>query len=205
MKKDKHTIPVKPTATAEQDKPAPSMRGALVLIFIALAFLVAIYILSLLGSARPQPYIPPNQAGEQNWTLSPLVAQYDSMSVTPVIVINCKYMHIGSNVLNSGDDAEREAIGGYLCAATNSSTFCSRFGRGSVTKLNFPECKQGNKNVIYAFHSPSCQISSAQRNVLDAFRNEFSSEVTVEYVCTPVHSGDTAACSNEFSIGRYNN
>jgi hypothetical protein len=202
MKKDQQAVSRK-SATVEQDKPAPSMRGALVLIFITLTLLVAIYILSLLGTGRPNPYIPPSQTTqEQNWTLSPLIAQYGVTSV-PVIVINCKYMRVGSDVLRSGDDTERVEIGQALCTATNSSTFCSKFGKGPIAVLNFPECKIGNKNIIYAFHSPSCPISSAQRNVLDAFRNEFSKDVAVEYVCTPVHSGDTEACSNEFSIGKY--
>ncbi|NYZ78785.1 hypothetical protein H0N99_01415 [Candidatus Micrarchaeota archaeon] len=205
MKKGKPTISREPVATMEQDKPVPSMRGALVLIFITLALLLAIYILSLLSSGKVNPYIPPNQPPQQqNWTLSPLVARYDPMNVTPVIIINCKYMRVGSHVLTNGDEAEREVIGQALCTATNSSTFCSKFGRTVLTTLNFPECKSGNKILIYAFHSPSCSISSEQRNVLDAFRDEFQHDVAVEYICTPRGEQDKSPCAYQFSIGRYN-
>jgi len=201
MKKDTPTVSRKPAATVEQDKPAPSMRSALVLIFIILALITAIYILSTLSPGKIN--LPPNQFQEEkNWTLSPLIAQYGVTSV-PVIVINCRYMRIGSDALNYGDEWERQKIGQALCAATNSSTFCSKFGRGSLTALNFPVCKKGNRNVIYAFHSPSCPISSEQRNVLDAFKDEFPQEVTVQYVCTPRGEQDMGSCAYGFSIGRY--
>jgi hypothetical protein len=202
MEKGKPAIPREP-ATKEQDKPAPSMRGALVLIFITLALLLAIYILSLLGSGTSHRTPPNQQPQEQNWTLSPLVAQYDPMKTTPVIVIDCKYMRVGSNVLSAGDETEREIIGEALCTATNSSTFCSKFGRTVLTTLNSPECKSRNKILIYAFHSPSCAISSEQRNVLDAFRDEFKSDVAVEYICTPRGDQDLSQCAYQFSIGKY--
>lgn len=200
MKSDKPTVSRKPVASIE-DKPAISMRGALALIFIIVALILAIYILSIWGGPGTANQYPPPQ--EQNWTLSPLVKQYGVTNV-PVVVINCKYMRVGSDALRYGDDVERENIGGALCTATNSSTFCSKFSRIPLTMLNFPECKRGNKTLIYAFHSPSCQISSEQRIVLDAFRDEFPNDVTVEYVCTPRGGQDIGPCADQFLIGRYN-
>ncbi len=199
MRKDK-PISREPVANMEQDKPLPSMRGALVLIFLILALLLAIYILSLLSPGKAT-YTPPNQPPE-NWTLSPLINQYGITNV-PVIVINCRYMRIGSYALSKGDDVEREGIVSALCTATNSNTFCSKFSRAALVALNFPECRKGTKTLIYAFHSPSCPISSEQRNVLDSLRDEFPNDIALEYVCTPRGNQDMGPCSDEFLIGRY--
>lgn len=201
MKRDKPAIPREPAATMERDKPVPSMRGALVLILIILALLLAIYILSLLSPGKANPRVPPNQPPE-NWTLSPLINQYGVTSV-PVIVINCRYMRIGSYALSKGDDVERESVGSALCTATNSSTFCSKFPRAALVALNLPECRKGTKTLIYAFHSPSCPISSEQRNVLDSLRDEFPNDIALEYVCTPRGDQDMGPCSDEFFVGRY--
>jgi hypothetical protein len=188
----------------KEDKPIVSRRFASVAsVFLILALIVAIYLLATgMHAGTSNPFIPQPPPEERKWELSPLIQKYGITSV-PVIVINCKYMRVGSDVLRYGDDAERSAIGSAMCAATNSSTFCSRFRRTYITVLNSPECKSGNKTLIYAFHSPSCPISSAQRIVLDAFRDEFQHDVALEYICTPRNEQDVSACSDEFSIGRY--
>lgn len=194
MKKDK---PSGEHAT-EQDKSIIQIRGALAILFIILALIVAIYILSTWTGPGTTTHAPRNQSfQQQNWTFSPLINQYHLTKV-PTIVINCKYKFEGSNV----------DIGSALCTATNSSTFCSEFGKIPLIVLNFPECKSGNKTLIYAFHSPSCPYSSAQRDSLDSLMFEFSSQLDVQYICTP--KADTAAqdinylCPQEFAAGRYN-
>jgi hypothetical protein len=172
-------------------------------LFVIVALLGVIYVMSTgMFGGNANQYTPPNQSA-QKWELSPLVSQYDSMNVTPVVVINCKYRIVGSGVLSHGDDVEKENLGGALCTATNSSVFCNRFGKINLGLTGFPECRSGNKTLIYAFHSPSCPISSEQRNVLDALAQEFPSKIDLQYICTPMHVGDMGSCSDEFSKGQY--
>jgi hypothetical protein len=214
MEKGKPTISREPAATMGQDKPVPSMRGALVLIFIILALLLAIYILSLLSSGTSNPS-PNQQPQQQKWEPSPLVMQYDKGNITPIIVINCKYVLTGSFALDEEKElvpagSERDNIGNALCAATHKDVFCSKFSGTpkGFTMTGFQDCSSGGKTLIYAFHSPSCLISSAQRDVLDAFRDEFQGDVDIEYICTP--KNDTAIqdtnyfCPQQFAAGRYN-
>lgn len=200
------------SAAAPVEEKTVSARSAFVVVSIILALIVAIYILSVLGS-RTAAYVPRNQPPQQNWSLSPLIGQYGIMSV-PTLVINCKYMLIGSlaygeNMGTVPQGTERSRIGGALCTATNNSVFCSRFGKVPLTVLNLPECKSGNKSLVYAFNSWNCQYSQAQRDVLDAFSSEFQSDVKLEYICTPrnqsaqLYQSDMEDCSKEFLMGMF--
>jgi hypothetical protein len=195
MKRSDLTASNEPAATSEQNKPAPSMRGALVLILIIVVLLFGIYLLSLLGSGTSNQVSTNQQPQEKNWTLSPLVDQYNITQV-PTIVINCKYEFVGSDV----------DVGKALCAATNQSIFCNTFGNTTAILTDLPECMNGSKDIIYAFHSPSCQYSSAQRTSLDALTFEFSNQLDVEYICTPkqdTEAQDEYLCPQELAAGEY--
>lgn len=212
MRKDKPVLR-KPAASSSEDKPIVSRKFAAVAsIVLILALIVAIYLLATgMRPGTANPYTPPAQPPQQNWEPSPLVVQYDKENITPVIVINCKYMLRGSFALDEEREvvpagSERENIGNALCAATHKSVFCSQFSgapKGFIV-TNFQDCSSGDKTLIYAFHSPSCQISSAQRYVLDAFRDEFQGDVALEYICTARGSQDINLCAQQFSAGRYN-
>jgi len=195
-----------------EDKPLVSRRVAAFLsVILIIAILATLYFLfSGMRGGVANPYESPKQPPEeQKWELSPLVSQYGITS-TPVLVVNCRYTLTGSYALSEKKGAvpegtEEENIGGALCTATGDSVLCSRFGRTAknLIETNFPSCK-GNRILVYAFHSPSCQISSAQRDVLNALRDEFQSQFDVEYVCVPTGSGGMDACSREFLAGKYN-
>jgi len=208
---------------AKEDKPLVSRRFAAVASIVLIIALVVTFYLLLnpnilytlfsglrLGVANPSTPQPPPE--EEHWELSPLIEKYGIDEVTPVLVINCRYVFTGSDALGEkrgtyAEGTERENIGAVLCRATNESVFCSKFK--AVPKYfsgekNFPLCNKGNKTVIYAFHNPLCPICAAQRDVLDAFRKEFSSQVVLEYICVPTSAQGRDACSREFLIGKYN-
>jgi len=198
-----------------EDKPLVSRRVAILAsIILIFALFVMLYFLfggMRAGVANPfqQPKQPPK---EESWELSPLVGQYSIGTTTPVLVVNCRYVFTGSDARGEQkgiypEGTERENIGEAICRATNDSFFCSRF-RGMpkyfTGERDFPLCKRGNKTLIYAFHNPLCPICAAQREVLDAFRNEFSSQIVLEYVCVPTSEQGRDACSKEFLVGKYN-
>lgn len=196
------------------EKPIVSRRVAAVLsILLIIVIIFALYFLAYgMRGGGINIYNPPKPPPEEEkWELSPLVAQYNIGTTTPVLVVNCRYVFIGSEARAESRGAvpqgtERENIGEALCFATNNSVLCSKF-RGMPKFLSgvrdFPECKKGNKTIVYAFHNPFCPISTAQRDILDAFRNEFSKQVAVEYICVPTSEEQKAECSKEFLIGKY--
>lgn len=191
----------------------PRRAAAFLSIILLIVLLIALYV--LLGGMRAgvsNPLLPQKPPEEERWELSPLVAQYVRDNTTPLLVVNCRYTFTGSDARGEQRGSyppgtERYNIGSALCFATNDSTFCKEFSR--IPKYfsgerNFPLCNKGNKTVIYAFHNPLCPICSAQREVLDAFRLEFSNKVEVEYICVPTSQTGMERCSAEFAIGRYN-
>jgi len=200
----------------EEDKPLVSRRVAAVLsIFIIAALILSFYYLfwgmkagTSMAGINPNTQATQSNLTEDKWQLSPLVGGYniDKINQTPILVINCKYMLIGSFVPTYSADMERGNIGNALCAATHNTIFCSQFAgspKGFYT-INSSECNSGGKTLIYAFHSPSCGFSSAQRDVLNALKDEFPNQIELQYICTPVHLGDMAACSRDFLLKRYN-
>jgi hypothetical protein len=225
MKRDK-PAPRKPAASSEADKPIVSRRFATVAsIVIVIALILALYLLATgMRPGTANPYTPPTQQPQQEkWEPSPLVAQYmptarkrlgiqnDAVNVTPIVVINCRYVVTGSFALDEEREvvpagSERDNLGNALCVATHKSVFCSQFSgapKGLVV-TDFQDCSSGGKTIIYALHSPTCLISSAQRNVLDALRDEFSGDINLEYICTPRGSQDVSLCKQQFSSGGYN-
>jgi len=202
----------------KEDKPFISRRVAAVLsIFIIAALVLAFYFLfwrmratTNMAGINPNVQAPQPNLTEDKWVLSPLVGKYGIRN-TPILVINCRYMLTGSFALNEESGAlaqgtERNNLGNALCAATHDTAFCSKFGgapKGLAT-LNFDECKSGSKILIYAFHNPYCAISTAQRDFLDALKNEFPDKIDLQYICYPTSDLGIDACSRDFLIKKYN-
>ncbi|MEM3690803.1 MAG: hypothetical protein QXZ40_03710, partial [Candidatus Micrarchaeia archaeon] len=176
--------------------------------------LLALALYFLMGGMKAgvvNPFQQQQQPQEQKWELSPLVAKYVRANTTPLLVVNCRYAFEGSDALGEQRGSypagtDRENIGRALCFATNDSAFCNEFkGFPKFFKgvLNFTDCKEGNRSVIYAFHNPLCPICAAQREVLDEFRIEFYEKLRVKYICVPTSQRGYEECARQYSIGRY--
>jgi len=197
----------------KEDKPVISRRVAafLSIVIIILLFLAVYFLMGGMRAGIANPSQPPPQPEEKKWELSPLVAKYVRANLTPLLVVNCKYTFTGSDALGEQRGSypvgtERENIGRALCFATNDSAFCKEFKgmpKYFTGERNFPDCREGNRTVIYAFHNPLCPICAAQREVLDDFRIEFHEKVTVKYICVPTTPRGYEECAKGYSIGRY--
>jgi len=196
-----------------EDKPLVSRRFA-AFASVILVMMLALTLYYLAGGMRggtANPFQPSTPPEEPTWELSPLVAQYRIGDITPTLVVNCRYVFIGSDARGEEKGVyppgtERDNIGRALCFSTNDSDFCSKFGASTKYysgERDFPLCNKSNRTVIYAFHNPLCPICAAQREVLDAFRNEFPGKVTIQYICVPTSDAGRDACASGFFIGKY--
>jgi len=201
----------------EEDKPLVSRRVAAVLsIFIIAALVLSFYYLfwgmkagTSMADINPNTHAAQPNITADKWELSPLVSKY-GITQSPVLVIDCKYMLTGSFALSEErrdvpEGTEMNNIGKALCDATSDPAFCSKFGstaRGFST-LPFDKCTSGSKTLVYAFHSPLCPICAAQRDFLDALKNEFPNQIDLQYVCYPTSDQGVSACSRDFLLKKY--
>lgn len=185
---------------------------------ILLAVLATFLAFQMITAPRQLP--PPVNVGgiptttpAENYTVSPLVQEYNVDS-TPQLVINCNHIRVGT--FASAEDSfrvspgtERQDLINSLCSITGREEFCSRRAetdaQGAVLPLGKPSCEgAGGKAKLYAFHSPSCGMSTDQRPILDALAAEFPNDIELIYICAPVFGeNDEALCARQVASGVY--
>jgi hypothetical protein len=143
---------------------------------------------------------------------SPLVSAYDVQG-TPTLVFGCTKKREGtwleseeSGQLPAG--TERLDIINELCGLTGRGEFCADSGplavSGVLTGTNISHCDgEGGRVLVYAFHSPSCELCGAQRPVLSGLAADFQDALQIKFICTPLSDSDTALCRSGVAAGQY--
>jgi len=181
----------------------------LVLVLMAGAYLV------LRQLSTPSPPSPPGGVGPsstatpamqqstpEEYVPSPLIAEYE-VTGTPVLVFNCNYLRKGTYATKERrfqvpEGTERQDLINELCSISGADSFCG-FRRdtgiaGTLQTLDRAGCGSGAKVQAYAFYSPSCSNSEDQAPILDLLESDFSADLEVKRICTPIFDGDAERC-----------
>lgn len=156
-------------------------------------------------------YVTPPK--EMNYTESPLVRQYGVTS-TPQLAFNCARKRVGTFAQAEAEGrvprgTEKQDLINILCDLTGKKAFCDRRGPTEASSSLQPSGAQpcsgsGGRVLLYAFHSPSCGMSAAQRPVLSELAAEFPDELQLEYICSPVLGPqDFGLCRQGIIDGEY--
>ena len=143
-----------------------------------------------------------------------LVQKYD-VGGTPTVVINCKYMRVGSMALaeSSGSipagSEQQDLINDFCQVAGDSSVFCkdkkelNASDTIGLETTNETDCGTAGKVKLYVFHSPTCPYCESQEPILKVLKQKYGDAVELNYVCTPIHGADDVTlCKQQTS--KYN-